>query len=85
MKNILNHGSLIAAAALFVGVAKAAPEVIIESADTADGFKQLRVPPAPSYGQPGFGRKVSSNHKVTNEPLHSLTDCLLYTSDAADD
>jgi len=65
---------LMAAVALLPSMVQAETKVVVETAADSGGFKELSVPPAPRYGQPGFGRKVASNHATSNAPVRSLMD-----------
>ncbi|MGJ8639003.1 MAG: sulfatase-like hydrolase/transferase [Opitutaceae bacterium] len=65
---------LILTTVLCAAFARAETSVVIETAPTSSGFKELSVPSASQYGQPGFGRRVTANHSTNNEPLSVLTD-----------
>ncbi|WP_244648074.1 MULTISPECIES: sulfatase-like hydrolase/transferase [unclassified Lentimonas] len=70
MKNYI----MIAAATMCAALAQAETSVVIESASSSSGFKQLTVPPTAHYGQSGLGRKVTTNHATSNDPLRVLID-----------
>ncbi|MGJ8654344.1 MAG: sulfatase family protein [Opitutaceae bacterium] len=55
-------------------VAQAETSVVIETATSSSGFKELAVPVTAHYGQAGFGRQVTANHTTNNAPLRVLTD-----------
>lgn len=70
----MNRLIMMAAMALLPTFAHADPKVVVESATDPSGFKELTVPPVPSYGQPGFGRTITANHATSNAPLRVLSD-----------
>ncbi|MDP5079468.1 MAG: sulfatase [Opitutales bacterium] len=70
MKNYI----MIATASLCAAFAQAETSVLVETASSSSGFKELAVPLTSHYGQPSFDRKVTSNHTTSNDPLRVLTD-----------
>lgn len=70
MKNYI----IIATATVCAALAQAETSVVVETASSSIGFKELVVPPVAHYGQLGFGRQVTTNHSTSNDPLRVLTD-----------
>lgn len=73
-KNAMKYYIFILTSLLTAMIAEAETSVVVETAPSPNGFREITIPSIAHYGQLGFGRKIVANHSTSNEPLSVLTD-----------